>query len=241
MVGGIVVSVTSTTLSVRSTNDVTRSYTLNSSTRYLEGSTTTNSQVLLTGERVHVVTSPGSTTAKAVRVLEPRVVGIIVGISGNTVTTIGHSGLERVIDTSGSTSYHEGRSLVSQGTLKLGELITARGKPSSSQTILDATNIVIHLPHYAGTVTAISGDTLTMKLRDGVVATINVTGTTTYRDGRTASSLSAIKDGSFVVAKGLVTGTNTMTATGLQLGRHSGPVPPRPTARGVGSNPVSPA
>jgi hypothetical protein len=241
MVGGLVVTASTATLSVRSMNNVTRSYSLNSSTRYLEGTSTTDSQALMAGERVHVVTSPGSTTAKTVRILEPRALGMIVNISGSTVTITGRSGLERVIDTSGSTSYREGRSTVSQRSLKVGELISARGNPASNQTTLDATNIVIHIPRYAGTVTAISGDVLTLKLRGGVTATINVTGTTTYRNRTAASSLSAIKDGSFVVAKGVVTATNTMTGTKLQLGRPSAPVPPRKTAPATGSAPITPA
>jgi len=243
MVGGLVVTANTTTLSVRSINDVTRSYTLNSSTRYLEGTTATDSQALMAGERVHVVTSPGSTTAKTVRILEPRAMGMIVGISnsGNTITITGRSGLERVIDTSGSTSYHEGRSTVHQSALKVGELISASGKPTSNQTSLDATNIAIHLPRYAGKVTAINGDVLTLQLRSGVTATINVTRTTTYRDGTTTSNLAAVKDGSFVVAQGVVTGTNTMTATRLQLGRPSAPVPPGKTAPATSSGPIAPA
>ncbi len=241
MVGGLVVTASTTTLSVRSMNDVTRSYSLNSSTRYLEGTSTTDSQALKTGERVRVVTSRGSSTAKTVRILEPRALGMVVGISGNTITITNRSGLEQAIYTSGSTIYHEGRSTVTQSALKVGELISARGTLASNQSTLNADNIAIHLPHYAGKVTAISGDVLTLKLRGGVTATVNVTGTTTYRDGTATSSLSAIKDGSFVVAKGVVTATNTMTATKLQLGRPSTPVPPGKTAPAAGPGKITPA
>lgn len=239
MFGGIVVSATSSTLNVRSVNDVTRSYTLTSSTRYLEGGTKTTSQALRAGEHVHVVTSPGSTTVKAVRIIEPRVVGVIVGISGNTVTTTGRSGLDRVIYTTASTIYHESGTTVSQSSLKVGELISAVGTPTASQTSLDASKIAIHLPSYAGTVASISGNTFTLKLRSGVTATINVNGATSYHNGAATSSLSAIKEGTFVVAKGLVAGTNTMTATRVQLGRRPAPLPP--VAPGKGSGPSLPA
>jgi hypothetical protein len=66
-----------------------------------------------------------------------------------------------------------------------------------------------------GTITAISGDTLTLKTMSGGTATIKLTSSTVYRRDRQDAKLTDFKVGDMVMVRGEPAGENTWTAQGV--------------------------
>lgn len=66
-----------------------------------------------------------------------------------------------------------------------------------------------------GTITAIEGDTITIKTMDGKQATVKVTPETRYRRDRQEAKLSDFKVGDVVMVRGEPSGENTWTAQGV--------------------------
>jgi len=66
-----------------------------------------------------------------------------------------------------------------------------------------------------GTITAISGDTLTLKTMNGSTATVKLTSSTMYRRDRQEAKLSDFKVGDMVMVRGEPAGDNTWTAQGV--------------------------
>ncbi|WP_298210993.1 DUF5666 domain-containing protein [Ferrimicrobium sp.] len=207
---GLVTGVTSTVLTVQTRTGVTRSVDLSPSTRYLEGVNTIGQSALRAGEFVRIKTHLSSATV--VRVLEAKVTGMITNVSGGSVTIANDRGMTRTLVTSSTTAYREAGSTVTAAALRIGELIAARGVPDSDGAVLNAVAIVIARGHFSGTVTAIDGSVVTLRLAGGTTATVNVTASTHYRDAGATTSQSALVDGQRVVVIGTITGTNTMTA-----------------------------
>jgi hypothetical protein len=66
-----------------------------------------------------------------------------------------------------------------------------------------------------GTITAISGDTLTLKTMNGGTATVKLTSSTVYRRDRQEAKLSDFKVGDMVMVRGESAGESTWTAQGV--------------------------
>lgn len=66
-----------------------------------------------------------------------------------------------------------------------------------------------------GTITAISGDTFTLKTMNGSTATVKLTSSTVYRRDRQDAKLSDFKVGDMVMVRGEPSGENTWTAQGV--------------------------
>jgi hypothetical protein len=72
-----------------------------------------------------------------------------------------------------------------------------------------------------GTITAISGDTLTLKTMNGGTATVKLTSSTIYRRDRQDAKLSDFKVGDMVMVRGEPTGENTWTAQGVMSNQNA--------------------
>ncbi|MGC8482007.1 MAG: DUF5666 domain-containing protein, partial [Acidimicrobiales bacterium] len=233
--GGTIQSLTATSLVVQRPDGSTTTYTLNSSTTYQKGQSATTFSALSPGDRVAVqVSAPGSTVATSVRILEPMIGGTIQSITGTQIVVADQQGFWRTIDLSSSTTYEKAGTTVSLSALKVGDMITATGTIASDHTALNADSVTVQLPHFAGKVTSVTGDTITITRPDGTTSTITVTSSTTYLSGGSSSSLSAIAVGSFVDAEGAVTGTNAMTASIIHV---SNGVPQGGPRQGPGGGP----
>ncbi|MDT8068839.1 MAG: DUF5666 domain-containing protein [Terriglobia bacterium] len=73
-----------------------------------------------------------------------------------------------------------------------------------------------------GTITAIEGDTITIKTMDGKQATVKVTPETRYRRDRQEAKLSDFKVGDTVFVRGEPSGENTWTAQGIMSNQNMG-------------------
>ncbi|MGH2512648.1 MAG: DUF5666 domain-containing protein, partial [Candidatus Limnocylindrales bacterium] len=134
-----------------------------------------------------------------------------MGIAGGvTITSIDNStlalktadGWTRTITVTGSTKISRAGQTIGLTSLKAGDAIALReSKGSDGSYTISAINVI--LPTVFGQVTAVAGDTITIKQFGGASATIHVSSATTYRVlGVTSATLGAIKVGMTVTAQG---------------------------------------
>lgn len=156
----------------------------------------------------------------------------ITAISGSNLSLKTVDGWSRTIAVTSATKITKGGQTVAISDLKVGDRVVFHQTRASDGTFtIDAIEVV--LPQVAGEVTAKSGDSITVKRKDGTTATISVSGGTTYRvPGVTSASLSDITVGMKVVAQGTLASDGSLSASavlgfspgqrGLGLGRMHG-------------------
>jgi hypothetical protein len=139
----------------------------------------------------------------------------ITGISGSELSLKTADGWTRTIDASGATVTKGGQT-VSAGTLQVGDQITFRETRQSNGTY-KIDSIAVVQPHLAGTVTAVSSSSLTLKQLDGTSSTIVLNSATTYRLAGQASSASALAAGEQVLVAGSLASDGTFTASTVEI------------------------
>lgn len=160
----------------------------------------------------------------------PGAVLTVSSVSGQKITAKRPDGTTITVVTSSSTTYTRAGQTISLSAITGGEQIHVRGTVSSNGTTITATNVDVVLPGYAGVVTAVSGNTITVQDRSGK-HTITVNSSTKYVSGpsQQSVSLSSIKVGTMIMAEGTKSSNGTLTA---QLVRVGGPHPFPPDGRG---------
>jgi hypothetical protein len=181
--------------------------------------------------------------------------GTVTAVNGDTITVkadadrVGSTEYTKVttIVLSGTTKYRagEGATTATKPAITTGEYIVAEGTLSSDGATLDATLVSVGMggpghggpgpggrasgPHADGTVTAVNGDTITVKADADPsgsteytgVTTIVLTSSTTYDAGRDATSSTTkptISVGEHIIAEGtLSSGGATLTATQVSV------------------------
>jgi Domain of unknown function (DUF5666) len=141
--------------------------------------------------------------------------GTVTKIDGATVLITDRQGFQRTIRTSSSTKYSRGGEPADSSQLKVGSKIVATGTVDKNKTDLDASTVTIRLPSLAGTVTSLSGSSFQLKARDGTTHTVSTTSSTVFHQGRNQASLSAVTQGSFVLAEGDLQSNGDLTATSV--------------------------
>jgi hypothetical protein len=122
----------------------------------------------------------GSYEIVAIRVLLPKVSGTIgdVGSSGFVLTA--RDGTKTTVKVTATTTYRLGKSKADQAALVAGMQAMATGTRNTDGSVT-ATSVVIAPSMVAGTVTATSASTITVKDRTGDTVTVKVDQATTYR------------------------------------------------------------
>src|SRR5689334_4347363 len=125
----------------------------------------------------------------------------VTAIDGSKLSLDTADGWTRTITVTGSTTITKAGKTIALGDLAVGDHIrfAQQRESSGSYTI---TRIVVALPSIAGEVTAVNGNTITVKQRGGTNATIHVDASTTYRVNGADGTLKDVKVGSIVVAAG---------------------------------------
>ncbi len=199
------------------------------------------------------VATPTTSTAPT-RSATPHADGQITSISGDTITvkadtdragSAEYTGVTTVTFT-GSTTYeagHHATATTTRPTLAVGQYIMAEGTVSADGTSLTASLVSTHAggsggggphhasgPHADGTVTAVSGDTITVKADTDMagtteysaVTTISITSTTQFDAGHDVAATTTrptITVGQHIVAEGTVSSDGTtLTATQVSVG-----------------------
>ncbi len=202
--------------------------TTDSSTTYARLGATATSGAVVAGETVDVqpttaTAGSASPTAASVVVVGPRVSGSVVSDDGSTIVVRDSQGFERTIHVTSSTAYTQAGAVASSSAVSSGVEIVATGTLDSNQTDLDATSVAVELPRVAGTVTGVSGSTITITERagaSGAATTVTVTtdGSTAFTSPGTASaSLASVKAGDTIVATGSPTSPTSLAAKSVAV------------------------
>jgi hypothetical protein len=173
------------------------------------------------GSVLHVegtCTGAATINASSVEIVLPQRIGVVTAVSGNTLTMTGLDARTYSIVTDGDTVYQRAGQTAALSDIAVGSLIAAEGTPSSNGSTLDALAVTIQLPRVAGQVTAISGDTLTVKGPDDTSATVLLTAATQYSAGpQSSAGRSSITTGSFIMAEGTVGSDGSLTALQVDI------------------------
>lgn len=139
----------------------------------------------------------------------------ITAISGSSVSLETEDGWKRTITITSDTALTKGGATIAQSDLKVGEEVRFQQARQTDGTF-SITKLNVVLPHLGGTVTAVSGSTITVTERDGTTGTIKVTSSTTYEVGMTSGkALSDVTVGMRVGAVGTLNPDGSLTATAV--------------------------
>lgn len=140
----------------------------------------------------------------------------IKAISGSNLSLETEDGWTRTIAITSTTTITKDGQTIDAGALSVGDQIRfsqTRGSDGS----FTVTAIQVVLPKVAGTVSAVSGDNITVTTRDGSSRTITTTSSTTYRLGGAAASRSDVTVGSTILATGTEGSGDAFTATSVTI------------------------
>ena len=140
----------------------------------------------------------------------------ITGIDGSNISLKTDDGWTRTIAVTSDTKITKGGQPIQLGDLKVGDQIRFRETRSAGGNFtIQAINVV--LPSVAGEVTAVNGDTFTVKTRGNVSWAITTNDATTYMlDGGTGAK-SDVKVGAKVGIVGTQNGESALTATTVRI------------------------
>lgn len=139
----------------------------------------------------------------------------VTGVSNGAITAKRPDGSSVTIKTTSSTTYVRAGKAVSLSAVTNGEHILVRGTRNGDGSIT-ATRVDVVLPGYFGAVTAISGNTITVLDRNGS-HTVHVSSSTTFISAGQQVSLSNIKPGERIAAKGTLNGDGSLNAAVIQI------------------------
>ena len=156
----------------------------------------------------------------------------IAAISGSSISLETADGWERTIVVDSGTTYSESGDTIALSDLAVGDHVRFEQTLEDDGTYsIDAVAVIP--PHLGGTVTAVSGSTITVEQRDGTSATVNVTGDTTYEVSGDDAALTDVEVGMVLVAEGTENSDGSLTATAVRAadpgsmpgpgGHHRGP------------------
>jgi hypothetical protein len=137
----------------------------------------------------------------------------ITAISGSSIALKTADGWTRTITVDSGTTYEKAGATAALADLEVGDEIRfEETRETNGSWTIDA--IAVVAPHAGGTVSAISGSTITVTQPDGTSATIKVGSTTTYDvGGNDSAALSDIKTGMLLMATGTLNGDGSLQAT----------------------------
>ena len=142
--------------------------------------------------------------------------GYVTAVTATSVTVLTWSGTTTTFTLNGTTVYTEGKSPSTITSLVAGDRVNIQTS-STDPTIAAAVNI--ELAELFGTVTAVSGNTITITDPQGFSRTILVGTATTYTVGGAPGSLTNVTVGTKIVAQGTIdTNKTTLDALTVKIG-----------------------
>lgn len=148
----------------------------------------------------------------------------ITAISGSSVSLATADGWKRTITVDSATKISKGGQAIAIGDLKVGDAIRL-GQKRQGDGSFAITSIVVTVPKVGGEVTAVSGDSITIRQRDGSTQVVTVSASTTYTLGKAAASKADVKVGVTIGALGEVDGSKfTALSVHIALAKAGGEV-----------------
>jgi len=148
-------------------------------------------------------------------------------VGTNTFTLKGRDGTTVTVDVSSSTTYKDGKvTSPTFANVTVGERVSVEGTTTSG--VVTATSVEIGFgggmfghgtaPAAAGTVESVGTNTFTLKGRNGTTVTVDVSSSTTYKDGKvTSPTFANVTKGEMVSVEGTTT-SGVVTATSVSIG-----------------------
>jgi len=140
----------------------------------------------------------------------------IASISGNQLSLKTDDGWTRTIDATGATITQPGGATITVSDLKVGDQIAFKETRNADGTYT-ITAIVQIPPQTGGTVTSVTGSSVTITVRDGTTKVVTLTGSTTYTLNGKAATIADLKAGTSIHAAGSVDGSGNFTATTVKI------------------------
>ncbi len=137
--------------------------------------------------------------------------GVISSVSGNTITLKQANSIVITATVSSSTTYSEAGKTITLADLKVGETVALHETRNTDGTV-NVSGVDVVLNHANGSISAISGNTLTITRADGSTTKVNVDTSTTYQDLGQSSNLSALKTGIKVEVAGMFGSDGSLNA-----------------------------
>jgi hypothetical protein len=178
-----ITAISGTNLTLGTEDGWTRTIAMTDAVELTKGGQTVALSDLAVGDQVRFSqtrNADGTYTVEAIAVVGPSVGGVVseVSASGFKVTT--RDGSIWTIALNGSTTYQYGTGTGTLADLTNGTIVLVQGT-STGDNALTALTVRVAGDRAAGTVTAKTADTITLKKRDGSTVTIHVDADTTYR------------------------------------------------------------
>ncbi len=125
----------------------------------------------------------------------------IDSIDGSKIGLKTDDGWTRTITVGSDTKIDKDGKAATVADLKAGDRVILRQQRNADGTYT-VTGLSVYLPVVAGSVSAIDGNDMTVKLRDGSTRTVTLTGSTTFKLGPTDGKKSDLKVDSVVIVSG---------------------------------------
>lgn len=207
----------------------TRTVTVASTTTLTKGGQAISVGDLAVGDEVRLAqerNDDGTYTVTALHVVLPITGGRVTAVDGDSITLERRGGATQVVTIDGTTAYTVGKAAGTRSDVVVGSTVVIEG--TESGTTFTATAVHVQPVKAGGTVTKVSGSTITVERRDGSSQVIHVDADTTFRvKGKESATLGDIKVGDRVQARGTVRSDGSIDAD-----RVSGRTPkakPKPT------------
>lgn len=143
--------------------------------------------------------------------------GLVTAASLTSFTMNRSNGTTTTFTITNTTTFAEGSTVLTAAALVAGDSANVVVNSLAPTTAL---SVNILLAQLSGPVTAVSGNTITIRGGKGFARNINVTDATTYTQGGAAASLSDVTVGSFITAQGTVDADMTsLDATSITIGK----------------------
>lgn len=214
--GGVTITkVDGSSISLKTDDGWTRTITVGSDTQITKGTEKAALSDLSVGDQIRFTEkkeSDGSYSITRVAIIVPRVDGTVSATNGSGFTLKQGDGSTKSVTVSDSTKYMLGGSTGSKSDVTVGSRVDVQGTPGSGDSF--AASVVTVQPAFvAGTVTATTSDSITVKKFDGSSATVHVDSATTFRiRGVTSAKISDVKVGDIVTATGRLGTDGTLDA-----------------------------
>ena len=202
---GLVTSVSGNVITITGGEGFTRTIDVSSATTYSEGGSPATLSAVIVDAKISaqgVVASDQTTLdALTITITAPSdVVGVVSAVTSTSVTVQGSPTIT-VLTIAPTTTFFAERTPVTAAALVVGEHVDIT---RLSTALTTAAKITISLVSLSGTVTSVSGSTMTIGSGHGFARTIDVSSATTYSEGGSPATLSAVVVGAKITAQGLV-------------------------------------
>ncbi|MGB8196271.1 MAG: DUF5666 domain-containing protein [Acidimicrobiales bacterium] len=204
---GTVTGVSGSVITITGFHNTTLTVDVSGTTTYTSGGAASSLAAVVNGVIISAIGLPGSSAdslnATSVNIFTPPVqtyaTGVVSALGTNSITLKGRHGTTTTYTTTGTTTYFEGKTAGVVGDLAVGERVNLDLTSTSPQTV---TKVTICLERVSGSVTGVSGNTITITSHTATVM-VDVSGTTTYTSGGAASSFAAVVSGVEISGVGL--------------------------------------